>query len=390
MRNKIQEIYLDYASTTPIAEEVVAEMTTLMNNNSFGNPSAPDHLFGKQAHDLIENARLVVASFINCLPDEIVWTSGATEANNMAILGLSRFKATESKRQIISSFAEHKSVIEPCKQLEREGFELVLLPPNTDGSIDIKELEEAISDKTLMVSLMHINNEVGSINDIKTIGRICQKSNIFFHVDAAQGIGKLSVDVRDYNIDLMSLSAHKIYGPKGIGALFIDKESVGRIDPIFSGGGQERALRPGTLATHQIIGMARAYQIAKDKMAADYDHLIACRKVFLSNCKDLRGIQINSNSNNTFPGILSISAKGLHAESIIYDMRTIAVSKGAACTSDIEEPSHVLKAMGLSQDLINGTVRFSFGRNTKLEEAKYASELYGNSVNRLNRLRGIN
>ena len=390
MRNKIQEIYLDYASTTPLAEEVVAEMTTLMNNNSFGNPSAPDHLYGKQAYDLIENARLEVASFINSLPDEIVWTSGATEANNMAILGLSRFKATDSKRQIISSFAEHKSVIEPCKQLEKKGLELLLLSPNANGSIDIDELEEVISNKTLMVSLMHINNEVGSINDIKSIGRICRKSNIFFHVDAAQGIGKLSVDVKDYNIDLMSLSAHKIYGPKGIGALFIDKESVGRIDPIFSGGGQERARRPGTLATHQIIGMAKAYRIAKDKMTDDHDHLTACRKVFLDNCKGLRGIQINSNSDDTFPGILSISAKGLHAESIIYDMRTVAVSRGSACTSDNEEPSHVLKAMGLAQDFINGTLRFSFGRNTTLEEVKYASELYGNSVNRLNRLRGIN
>ncbi len=387
---KIQEIYLDYASTTPLAEEVVAEMGTLMNKNAFGNPSATDHLFGKQAYELIENARQEVASFINALPDEIIWTSGATEANNLAILGLSRFKATDSRRQIISSFAEHKSVIEPCKQLEKEGLESLLLSPNSNGSIDINEFEKAISKKTLLVSFMHINNEVGSINDIKSIGKICRKSNIFFHVDAAQGIGKLSVDVKDCNIDLMSLSAHKIYGPKGIGALFINKESVGRIDPIFSGGGQERALRPGTLATHQIIGMARAYRIAKDKMTDDHDHLTACRKVFLDNCKDLRQIQINSNSDDTFPGILSISAKDLHAESIIYDMRTIAVSRGSACTSDNEETSHVLKAMGLAQDFINGTIRFSFGRNTTLEEAKYASELYGNSVNRLNRLRGIN
>jgi len=387
---KIQEIYLDYASTTPLAEEVVAEMGTLMNKNAFGNPSATDHLFGKQAYKLIENARQEVASLINALPDEIIWTSGATEANNLAILGLSRFKATDSRRQIISSFAEHKSVIEPCKQLEKEGLESLLLSPNSNGSIDINEFEKAISKKTLLVSFMHINNEVGSINDIKSIGKICRKSNIFFHVDAAQGIGKLSVDVKDCNIDLMSLSAHKIYGPKGIGALFINKESVGRIDPIFSGGGQERALRPGTLATHQIIGMARAYRIAKDKMTDDHDHLTACRKVFLDNCKDLRQIQINSNSVDTFPGILSISAKDLHAESIIYDMRTIAVSRGSACTSDNEETSHVLKAMGLAQDFINGTIRFSFGRNTTLEEAKYASELYGNSVNRLNRLRGIN
>ena len=387
---KMQEIYLDYASTTPLAEEVVAEMGTLMINNSFGNPSATDHLFGKQAYELIENARQEVASLINALPDEIIWTSGATEANNLAILGLSRFKATDSRRQIISSFAEHKSVIEPCKQLEKEGLKSLLLSPNSNGSIDINEFEKAISKKTLLVSFMHINNEVGSINDIKSIGKICRKSNIFFHVDAAQGIGKLSVDVQDCNIDLMSLSAHKIYGPTGIGALFINKESVGRIDPIFSGGGQERALRPGTLATHQIIGMARAYRIAKDKMTDDHDHLTACRKVFLDNCKDLRQIQINSNSDDTFPGILSISAKDLHAESIIYDMRTIAVSRGSACTSDNEEPSHVLKAMGLAQDFINGTVRFSFGRNTTLEEVKYASELYGNSVNRLNRLRGIN
>ena len=262
---KMQEIYLDYASTTPLAEEVVAEMGTLMNKNAFGNPSATDHLFGKQAYELIENARLEVASFINALPDEIIWTSGATEANNLAILGLSRFKATDSRRQIISSFAEHKSVIEPCKQLEKEGLESLLLSPNSNGSIDINEFEKAISKKTLLVSFMHINNEVGSINDIKSIGKICRRSNIFFHVDAAQGIGKLSVDVKDCNIDLMSLSAHKIYGPKGIGALFINKESVGRIDPIFSGGGQERALRPGTLATHQIIGMAKAIELQKIK-----------------------------------------------------------------------------------------------------------------------------
>ena len=385
----MQQIYLDYASTTPLAEEVVAEMGALMNNSSYGNPSATDHFFGKQAHELIENARLEVASLINSLPDEIIWTSGATEANNLAILGLSRFKATDSKRQIISSFAEHKSVIEPCKQLEKEGLELLLLSPNTNGSIDINELEKAISEKTLLVSLMHINNEIGSINDIRSMGHVCRKSNIFFHVDAAQGIGKLPIDVKDCNIDLMSLSAHKIYGPKGIGALFIDKESVGRIEPILSGGGQERALRPGTLATHQIGGMARAYRIAKDKMAEDHDHLMACRTVFLDNCKGLTGMQVNSNPDHAFPGILSISTKGLHAESIIYDMRTIAVSKGAACTSDSEEPSHVLKAMGLSQDCINGTVRFSFGRNTTLEDAQFASELYRNSVNRLNHLRGI-
>ena len=385
----MQQIYLDYASTTPLAEEVVAEMGALMNNSSYGNPSATDHFFGKQAHELIENARLEVASLINSLPDEIIWTSGATEANNLAILGLSRFKATDSKRQIISSFAEHKSVIEPCKQLEKEGLELLLLSPNTNGSIDINELEKAISEKTLLVSLMHINNEIGSINDIRSMGHVCRKSNIFFHVDAAQGIGKLPIDVKDCNIDLMSLSAHKIYGPKGIGALFIDKESVGRIEPILSGGGQERALRPGTLATHQIGGMARAYRIAKDKMAEDHDHLMACRTVFLDNCKGLTGMQVNSNPDHAFPGILSISTKCLHAESIIYDMRTIAVSKGAACTSDSEEPSHVLKAMGLSQDCINGTVRFSFGRNTTLEDAQFASELYRNSVNRLNHLRGI-
>jgi len=385
----MQQIYLDYASTTPLAEEVVAEMGALMNNSSYGNPSATDHFFGKQAHELIENARLEVASLINSLPDEIIWTSGATEANNLAILGLSRFKATDSKRQIISSFAEHKSVIEPCKQLEKEGLELLLLSPNTNGSIDINELEKAISEKTLLVSLMHINNEIGSINDIRSMGHVCRKSNIFFHVDAAQGIGKLPIDVKDCNIDLMSLSAHKIYGPKGIGALFIDKESVGRIEPILSGGGQERALRPGTLATHQIGGMARAYRIAKDKMAEDHDHLMACRTVFLDNCKGLTGMQVNSNPDHAFPGILSISTKGLHAESIIYDMRTIAVSKGSACTSDSEEPSHVLKAMGLSQDCINGTVRFSFGRNTTLEDAQFASELYRNSVNRLNHLRGI-
>ena len=239
-----------------------------------------------------------------------------------------------------------------------------------------------------MVSLMHVNNEVGSINDIKSIGNLCRQNNVFFHVDAAQGIGKLPIDVKDYNIDLMSLNAHKVYGPKGIGALFINHESVGRVEPILIGGGQERSLRPGTLATHQIVGMARAYKIAQEKMSSDHRHLRQCRELFIDTCKDISKLSVNGHSENVFPGILSVSIDGLYAESIIYGMKIAAVSKGSACNSDDDEPSHVLKSMGLSQSEINGTVRFSFGRDTEIKDVEYACRLYRDSVDHLHRLSG--
>ncbi len=388
MKEITKQIYLDYASTTPLAREVVSEMEAVMKGQSFGNPSSVDHLFGKQAHEAVEYARLEIASLINADADEIVWTSGATEANNLAILGLARFKKNGFKRHVISSFAEHKSVIEPCLQVKKEGFKLTLLNPNVNGSVDINELESVINEKTLLVSLMHVNNEVGSINDIKSIGNLCRKNNVFFHVDAAQGIGKLPIDIKDCNIDLMSLNAHKIYGPKGIGALFINNESVGRIEPILIGGGQERSLRPGTLATHQIAGMARAYKIAQEKMSSDQRHLRQCRELFIDTCQDISRLSVNGNSENVFPGILSVSIDGLHAESIIYGMKMVAVSKGSACNSDDDEPSHVLKAMGLSQSEINGTVRFSFGRDTDIKDVEYACSIYRDSVDHLHRLRG--
>ena len=283
---------------------------------------------------------------------------------------------------------EHKSVIEPFKTLEKKGLRVLLLSPKKNGEIDLNKLEKTINEDTLMVSLMHINNETGVLNDIESIGEICRKKNVIFHVDAAQSIGKVSIDVKNFKVDMMSLASHKIYGPKGIGALYINGETLGRIAPILQGGGQERGIRPGTLPTHQIVGMAAAFRLAKKHMNNDLNHIMKCRALFLKSIASIEDAVINTDEVSTFPGIMSLRLPDLDAESIIFGMKTIALSKGSACTSDSDEPSHVLKSMGLNQEEIRGTLRISFGRYTTMNEVSIAAEALTKIVTHLKLIKG--
>ena len=361
MKNKI---YFDYASTTPIAMEVKHDMGAALEDDLLGNASSLDHEFGLDASQAIELARSDIAELINAETGEIIWTSGATESNNLALYGVCNFKPQDQLLSIASSYTEHKSVIEPLMQLKRKGHRVEFIQPNKHGYLEPASIAKMLDSGCDLFSCMHVNNEIGSVNDIALIGSMCRERNIIFHVDAAQSIGKLPLDVEQNNIDLMSLSAHKIYGPKGIGALFINQKTVGRLQPLMSGGGQERALRPGTLATHQIIGMAAAYRLAKRSMENDLIHLIECRDLFLQLTSDIEGLMINGDKNNTFPGIISISLPDLHAESLLFAMDKVAISKGSACSSENDEPSHVLKSMNLNDDRIDGSFRISFGRQT--------------------------
>jgi len=384
----MKSIYLDYASSTPLANEVVAEMVSAISNNDFGNPSSVDHEYGKNAYELIEDCRKDVANLINADQREIIWTSGATEANNLAIFGSYEFNLKNKSGNIITSMTEHKSVIEPFKTLEKKGLRVLFLSPKKNGEIDLNELEKTLNKDTLMVSLMHINNETGVLNDIESIGAICRKKNVIFHVDAAQSIGKIPIDVDNLKVDLMSLASHKIYGPKGIGALYINGKTMGRIAPIIKGGGQERGIRPGTLPTHQIIGMAAAFRLAKQHMNNDLNHIRKCRALFLKSISHIKDAFVNTDEVSTFPGIISLCLPDLDAESIIFGMNTIALSKGSACTSDSDEPSHVLKSMGLSQEEIRGTIRISFGRYTTMNEVSIAAESLVKIVTHLKMIKG--
>ena len=385
MKNKI---YFDYASTTPIAKEVKQDMGAALEDDFLGNASSLDHEFGVDASQAIELARGDIAELINAETAEIIWTSGATESNNLALCGVCNFKPQDQPLSIASSYTEHKSVIEPLMQLKRKGHRVEFIQPNKHGYLDPASIAKILDRGLDLFSCMHVNNEIGSVNDIALIGSMCREREIIFHVDAAQSIGKLPVDVEQNNIDLMSLSAHKIYGPKGIGALFINQKTVGRLQPLMSGGGQERAMRPGTLATHQIIGMAAAYRLAKRSMENDLIHLIECRDLFLQLTSDIEGLMINGDKNNTFPGIISISFPDLHAESLLFAMDKVAISKGSACSSENDEPSHVLKSMGLSREEIEGTVRVSFGRNTRFKEIEVLTQSLKKAVDHLRLLKG--
>ena len=386
MKNKI---YFDYASTTPIAKEVKQDMANALDDDLLGNASSLDHEFGLDASQAIELARQEIANLINAQSGEIIWTSGATESNNLALSGVCNFKPQEGQPlRIVSSYAEHKSVIEPLMDLKRKGHHVEFIEPNKDGYLEPISIAKAMDSGCDLFSCMHINNEIGSVNDIDLIGSMCRERNIIFHVDVAQSIGKLPLDVVKNNIDLMSLSAHKIYGPKGIGALFINQKTVGRLQPLMSGGGQERAMRPGTLATHQIVGMASAYRLAKATMENDLVHLTECRDLFLQLTSELKGLMINGDIQNTFPGIISISLPDLHAESLLFAMDKVAISKGSACSSETDEPSHVLKSMGLNREAIEGTIRVSFGRHTRFKEIEILTQSLKKAVDHLRLLKG--
>ena len=376
-------IYLDYSATTPVDERVAqAMMDCLTKEGNFGNPASRSHVFGWDADKAVEEARKNVAALINANPKEIVWTSGATESNNLAIKGAAHFYQKNGKH-IITCKTEHKCVLDTCRQLEREGFEVTYLEPRDNGLVDLDVLKATIRDDTILISIMHVNNEIGVIQDIKAIGEITRERKIIFHVDAAQSPGKVPVDVEDMQVDLMSLSAHKVYGPKGIGALYVRRKPRVRIEAQMHGGGHERGMRSGTLATHQIVGMGEAFRIAKEEMASDNERILMLRNRLLNGLKDMEEIYINGDLEQRIPGNLNVSFNYVEGESLIMALKDIAVSSGSACTSASLEPSYVLRALGRDDELAHSSLRFTIGRFTTVEEVDYAVELIRAAVIKL-------
>jgi cysteine desulfurase len=379
-------IYLDYASTTPVDPRVASKMMQYLTpDGEFGNPASRSHRYGWKADDAVEEARSHVANLVNCDPREIVWTSGATEADNLAVKGVARFYKSKGNH-IITSKIEHKAVLDPCRQLEREGFEVTYLEPDEGGIIHPKQVKEAIQENTILVSLMHINNELGTLNDLTAIGEITREAGIFFHVDAAQSTGKVEIDLSSLPVDLMSFSAHKTYGPKGIGALFVRRKPRVRIEALIHGGGHERGMRSGTLAPHQIVGMGEAFRIAKEEMKADHIKVNAFHKKFLEEAMKIEHAYINGDLNNKVPNILNISFNFVEGESLIMGLKDIAVSSGSACTSASLEPSYVLRALGRKDELAHSSIRFSFGRFTNESEINQTLSILHNVVDRLREL----
>ncbi|ENF8749174.1 IscS subfamily cysteine desulfurase [Vibrio fluvialis] len=376
-------IYLDYSATCPVDPRVAEKMVQCMTmDGNFGNPASRSHRYGWQAEEAVDTAREQIADLLNADPREIVFTSGATESDNLAIKGVAHFYQKQGKH-IITCKTEHKAVLDTTRQLEREGFEVTYLEPETNGLIDLNKLEAAMRDDTILVSIMHVNNEIGVIQDITAIGELCRARKIVFHVDAAQSAGKLPIDVQETKVDLISLSAHKIYGPKGIGALYVRRKPRIRLEAQMHGGGHERGFRSGTLATHQIVGMGEAFRIAKEEMKKDYDHAVALRDRMLSGIKDMEAVTINGDLEQRLPNNLNISFAFVEGESLLMSLKDIAVSSGSACTSASLEPSYVLRALGLNDELAHSSIRFSFGRFTTEEEVDYAIELIRVAVSKL-------
>ena len=379
-------IYFDYASTTPADPRVVKKMQECLSlDGNFGNPASRSHSFGWKAEEAIEEARSNVASLVNCDPREIVWTSGATESDNLAIKGSARFNKSKGNH-IITSKVEHKAVLDSCRQLEREGFEISYLDPNSNGIITPEMVVNSITDKTILVSLMHINNEIGVINDIESIGKITRERGIIFHVDAAQSTGKLPIDLSILEIDLMSFSAHKTYGPKGIGAMYARRKPRVRLEAQIHGGGHERGMRSGTLATHQIVGMGEAFRIAKEDMFEDNIRIKSLRDKFWEGLKDMEEVYLNGDPEHRAAGFLNVSFNYVEGESLIMALKDIAVSSGSACTSASLEPSYVLRAIGLKDELAHSSIRFAIGRFTTEEEIEYTIGLVRNAVEKLREL----
>ena len=379
-------IYLDYASTTPVDPRVATKMMEFLTpEGEFGNPASRSHRFGWKADEAVEEARSHVANLVNCDPREIVWTSGATEADNLAIKGVARFYKSKGNH-IITSKIEHKAVLDPCRQLEREGFEVTYLDPNEKGVVSPSAIKSAIKDSTVLVSIMHINNELGTLNDIAKIGEITREYGAFFHVDAAQSTGKVEIDLEKMPIDLMSFSAHKTYGPKGIGALYVRRKPRVRLEALIHGGGHERGMRSGTLATHQIVGMGEAFRIANKEMKKDHEKISKYHKKFLEKVKEIDHVYINGDLKNKVPNILNVSFNFVEGESLIMGLKDIAVSSGSACTSASLEPSYVLRALGRKDELAHSSIRFSFGRFTNDDDVENTLDILGNVVHRLREL----
>lgn len=379
-------IYLDYSATTPVDPRVAEKMMKFLTPDGvFGNPASRSHAFGWQAEEAVEEARGHVAALINADPKEIVWTSGATESNNLAIKGAAHFNQRRGKH-IITLKTEHKAVLDTCRQLEREGYEVTYLDPEENGIVDMAKLEAAMRDDTTVVSIMHVNNEIGVIHDLTAIGEMCRARKIMFHVDAAQSTGKVEIDMEKMKVDLMSFSAHKTYGPKGVGALYVRRKPRARIEAQMHGGGHERGMRSGTLATHQIVGMGEAFRIAKEEMAADSEKIRMLRDRMWAGLQDIDEIYLNGDMEQRISGNLNVSFNFVEGESLMMSLKDLAISSGSACTSASLEPSYVLRALGRSDELSHSSLRFSFGRFTTVEEVDRALDSIHKAVNHLREL----
>ncbi len=374
------KIYLDYAATTPVDPRVAEKMTHYLTiDGVFGNPASSAHAFGQAAAKAVDNARAAVASLIGADPREIIWTSGATESDNLAIKGVAQQQHKKGKH-IITAKTEHKAVLDACAYLARQGFDITYLSPDSQGCITAEKVASALRDETILVSLMYVNNETGSINDIAAIGQLTRARGITFHVDGAQATGKIAIDVNADNIDLLSLTAHKTYGPKGIGALYVRRKPRVRLSAQMHGGGHERGMRSGTLPTHQIVGMGEAYHLAQEELERDSLHIKVLSDRFWAGIKDLPDVSINGESGSRLSNILNIQFGALDAQALMRELNALAISSGSACISATSDPSHVLTAMGLSRQQAAASLRFSFGRMTTTDDVDRAVALICQAV----------
>jgi cysteine desulfurase len=377
-------IYLDYSATTPVDPRVAAEMIPYLTEK-FGNPASRSHPFGWTADEAVERAREQVAALVNADPKEIVWTSGATESNNLALKGAAHFYADKGKH-IVTVQTEHKAILDTVRELERQGFAATYLEPEANGLLDLEKLKAALRPDTIIVSVMLVNNEIGVIQDIAAIGEICRERGILFHVDAAQATGKVAIDLQKLKVDLMSFSAHKTYGPKGIGALYVRRKPRVRLEAQMHGGGHERGFRSGTLATHQIVGMGEAFRIAKEEMSTENERIRALRDRLWAGLSDMEEVYLNGDMDQRVPHNLNVSFNFVEGESLIMAVKDIAVSSGSACTSASLEPSYVLRALGRNDELAHSSIRFTIGRFTTAEEIDYTVKLLHEKIGKLREL----
>lgn len=379
-------IYFDYSATTPVDPRVAEEMCNCLTlDGHFGNPASRSHRYGWDAEKLVDEARANIAALVNADPKEIIFTSGATESDNLAIKGAAYFYKKKGKH-IITCKTEHKAVLDTCRILERDGYEVTYLDPEANGLIDLDKFKAALRDDTILVSIMHVNNEIGVIQDIQAIGDITRERNIIFHVDAAQSAGKVPIDLQALKVDLMSFSAHKIYGPKGIGALYVCRKPRIRLEPQMHGGGHERGFRSGTLPTHQIVGMGEAFRLAKEEIAADNERIRMLRDRLLNGLNGIEEMYINGDMEQRIPHNLNISFNFVEGESLMMALKDLAVSSGSACTSASLEPSYVLRALGRSDELAHSSIRFSLGRFTTEEEIDFAIAQISKNIDKLRAL----
>ena len=377
-------IYLDYSATTPIDPRVAEKMIPYITEH-FGNPASRSHSFGWTAEKAVEEAREEVAKLVNADPREIVWTSGATESNNLAIKGATHFYSTKGKH-VLTIATEHKAVIDAVRELEREGFTATYLEPEPNGLVDLEKFKKAIRPDTVLASVMIVNNEIGVIQDIEALGNICRNEKVIFHVDAAQATGKVEIDLEKLPVDLMSFSAHKTYGPKGIGALYVRRKPRIRIEAQMHGGGHERGMRSGTLATHQIVGMGEAFRIARLEMKSENERIKTLRDKLLQGLQSIEEVYVNGDLNHRIPHNLNISFNYVEGESLIMAVKDIAVSSGSACTSASLEPSYVLRALGRSDELAHSSIRFSIGRFTTEADVDFTIQLLKDKIKKLREL----